>query len=127
VSTKITAHLTEGVSYGYQVMISHASMDATIATAWQRLLRRVFPESNLRYSSDRRDYAFGGYSGPQYEGVAKSDVHKVVRDIAGGAKVLYPEEDSEAACLEYGDVLRKNTYLFQSEHIQYEKRISTGA
>ena len=123
------------------VMISHASMDATIATAWQRLLRRVFPEAKLRYSSDPRDPAFSGYgafaeeildwirqsryiltiqtpnsafrpwlvweagmaralqkgmfvvvygvkpgqlrnpldSEPQYEGVTKSDVHKIVR------------------------------------------------
>ena len=43
------------------VMISHASMDAKIGTAWQRLLKRVFPESKLRYSSDPRDPAFSGY------------------------------------------------------------------
>ena len=42
-------------------MISHASMDAKIGTAWQRLLKRVFPESKLRYSSDPRDPAFSGY------------------------------------------------------------------
>ncbi len=167
------------------VMISHASMDATIATAWQRLLRRVFPEAKLRYSSDPRDPAFSGYgafaeeildwirqsryiltiqtpnsafrpwlvweagmaralqkgmfvvvygvkpgqlrnpldSEPQYEGVTKSDVHKIVRGIAADARDLYHEEDFEAAFLEYDDVLRKNSHLFQSEHIQYEKRI----
>ena len=42
-------------------MISHASMDAKIGTAWQRLLKRVFPESKLWYSSDPRDPAFSGY------------------------------------------------------------------
>ena len=167
------------------VMISHASMDAKIGTAWQRLLKRVFPESKLRYSSDPRDPAFSGYgafaseilgwieqssyiltvqtpnsafrpwlvweagmaralkkgifvavygitpgqlrnpldSEPQYEGVAKSDVHKIIRGIAGHAKVLYHEEDFEEAFLEYEEVLRKNAHLFQSEHIQYEKRV----
>ena len=43
------------------VMISHASMDAQIGTAWQRLVKRVLPESKLRYSSDPRDPAFSGY------------------------------------------------------------------
>jgi hypothetical protein len=167
------------------VMISHASMDATIATAWQRLLRRVFPESKLHYSSDPRDPAFSGYgafaseildwieqssyvltiqtpnsafrpwlvweagmaralkkaifvavygiqpgqlrnpldSEPQYEGVSKSDVHRIIRGIAGDAKVLYHEEDFEEAFVEYAEVLRKNAHLYQSEHIQYEKRI----
>jgi hypothetical protein len=167
------------------VMISHASMDAAIATAWQRLLRRVFPESKLRYSSDPRDPAFSGYgafateildwiqqssyiltiqtpnsafrpwlvweagmaralkkaifvavygvkpgqlrnpldSEPQYEGVNKSDVHRIIRGIAADAKVLYHEEDFESAFVEYDEVMRKYAHLYQSEHIQYEKRI----
>jgi hypothetical protein len=40
------------------VMISHASMDEKIGTAWQRLLKRVFPECKLRYSSDFTTLAY---------------------------------------------------------------------
>jgi hypothetical protein len=39
------------------------------------------------------------------------------------AKVFYHEEDFEAAFVEYDEVMRKNAHLYQSEHIQYEKRI----
>ena len=32
-------------------------------------------------------------SEPQYEGITKSDVHRIIRGIAADAKVLYHEED----------------------------------
>ena len=43
-------------------MISHASTDEKIATAWYDLLRSIFPMSELRYSSDPRNPPFHGYT-----------------------------------------------------------------
>ena len=45
-----------------RIMISHASTDEKIATAWYDLLRSIFPTSELRYSSDPRNPPFHGYS-----------------------------------------------------------------
>jgi hypothetical protein len=43
------------------VMISHAEIDANIATAWYDLLRRVFPRFEFRYSSNPNNPAFSSY------------------------------------------------------------------
>jgi hypothetical protein len=45
-----------------RIMISHASTDEKIATAWYDVLRSIFPTSELRYSSDPRNPPFDGYS-----------------------------------------------------------------
>jgi hypothetical protein len=45
-----------------RIMISHASTDEKIATAWYDLLRSIFPTSELRYSSDPRNPPFHGYT-----------------------------------------------------------------
>lgn len=45
-----------------KIMLSHASADEMIATAWSDLLRIIFPTSELRYSSDPKNPPFHGYS-----------------------------------------------------------------
>jgi hypothetical protein len=168
-----------------RIMISHASTDEKIATAWYDVLRSIFPTSELRYSSDPRNPPFDGYSAfaeqihdwiketeycltvqtpsskhrpwliweaglarslnkeifvvlygvkpgrlenpldsePHYCGLEKSDVQRIVRRIATDSGVTYHEEDLATAFAKYDQVLRENSYSFESGHVQYEKRI----
>jgi hypothetical protein len=163
------------------VMISHASVDTTIATAWRRLLGRVLPAAKLLHSMKPPAWAAsnaeqvldwirqsrciltiqtpntasqswsiweagmaralqkgifvavygiapGRLMNPldsqrQFEGANKSDVGMLLRDIASVTKDPYRERDFEEAFVEYANVLQENAHLFQSEDIQYEKRI----
>jgi hypothetical protein len=43
------------------IMISHATVDEHAGTAWSNLLRAVFPQFSLRYSSDPNTPAFSNY------------------------------------------------------------------
>jgi hypothetical protein len=42
-------------------MISHATIDEHVGTAWNNLLQAVFPKFTFRYSSDPNNPAFSGY------------------------------------------------------------------
>ena len=62
-------------------------------------------------------------SEPHYCGLEKSDVQRIVRRIATDSGVTYYEEDLATAFAKYDQVLRENSYSFESGHVQYEKRI----
>ena len=58
------------------VMISHATIDEHVGTAWNNLLQAVFPRFTFRYSSDPNNAAFSGYgafAGQIQEWIKESD------------------------------------------------------
>ena len=63
-------------------------------------------------------------SHPHYDGTNPADVRKIIRGISTGTKTRYDESSLDAALAAYQTKLQEKRYVYESRHVDYERRIS---